>query len=180
MYDMIQDDFKTLFRSDLKRHGNTGIVAYVYIWHFLFRKAQTRRNAFSRKIWKSLYWLHSRRRGIEIPPRCRLGKGLYVGHFYNVTINGDAVLGENCNIHKGVTIGVECRGPRQGTPVIGNRVSICVNATIVGKITVGDDVIIGPNAFVNRSIPSHSVVFGNPCIIKHRDYATEGYVCNLV
>lgn len=51
-----------------------------------------------------------------------------------------------------------------------------VNVTIVGKITIGDDVLIAPNTYVNCDIPSHSVVFGNPCIIKHRDNATEGYI----
>ena len=47
-------------------------------------------------------------------------------------------------------------------PTIGNEVWIGVNATIVGKVTIGDDVLIAPNAFVNCDIPSHCVVFGNP------------------
>lgn len=176
----MKDDFNTLYRSDIKRYGGGKVLAYIRIWHFLYRKAQTRKNPLMRVFYKSLFRVHSRRRGIEIPTCCRIGKGLYVGHFYNVTINGESSLGENCNIHKGVTIGKECRGPRMGVPTIGSCVSICVNATVVGRITVGDDVIIGPNAFVNRDIPSHSVVFGNPCIIKHRDHATEDYVVNLV
>ena len=172
-------DFRTLYGADKKRYGGTGMYAYVRIFLFLFRKSQTRKYKIPRVVYKIMFRLHSRRRGIEISSRCKIGKGLYVGHFYNVTINSEAVIGENCNIHKGVTIGVECRGRRMGVPTIGNRVSICVNATIVGKIIIGDDVIIGPNAFVNCDIPSHSVVFGNPCIIKHRDNATEGYIYNL-
>lgn len=44
---------------------------------------------------------------------------------------------------------------------IGNRVWIGINAAIVGGITIGDDVLIAPNSFVNQDIPSHSVVFGN-------------------
>ena len=58
-------------------------------------------------------------------------------------------------------------------PTIGDEVWIGVNTTIVGKVSIGDDVLIAPNAFVTCDIPSHSVVFGNPCIIKHKDYATE-------
>ena len=49
-----------------------------------------------------------------------------------------------------------------------------------GGGTVGEDVLIAPNSFVNIDIPSHSVVFGNPCVIKRRDWATEGYVNNIV
>ena len=64
--------------------------------------------------------------------------------------------------------------------MIGNRVWIGVNATVVGHITIGDDVMIAPNAFVNFDVPSHSVVIGNPGRIISRDHATEGYVVNPV
>lgn len=67
-------------------------------------------------------------------------------------------------------------GGRQGTPVIGNEVWIGINAAIVGKVTIGDDVLIAPNSYVNCDVPSHSIVFGNPCTIKHRENATEGYI----
>lgn len=73
-------------------------------------------------------------------------------------------------------IGQTNRGGRQGTPVIGNEVWIGINAAIVGKVTIGDDVLIAPNSYVNCDVPSHSIVFGNPCIIKHREDATEGYI----
>lgn len=109
----------------------------------------------------------------------RLG-GLYLGHAYNITINSNAKIGRNCNIHKGVVIGQANRGSRKGYPTIGDRVWIGINSAIVGNVNIGDDVMIAPNSFVNVDIPSHSVVFGNPCIIQHRDWATEEYVNNIV
>lgn len=51
-----------------------------------------------------------------------------------------------------------------------------INAAIVGNITIRDDVLIAPNSYVNCDVPSHSIVFGNTCIIKHRENATEGYI----
>ena len=63
-----------------------------------------------------------------------------------------------------------------GTPVIGDKVWIGVNATIVGAIKIGNDVLIARNTYVNCDVPDHSIVFGNPCIIKHRDNATECYI----
>ena len=108
-----------------------------------------------------------------------MGGGLYLGHAYNITINEKAIIGKNCNIHKGVVIGQTNRGHKKGTPKIGDRVWIGINAAIVGNITIGDDVLIAPNSYVNIDIPSHSVVFGNPCVIKHRDWATEGYVNHI-
>ena len=67
-------------------------------------------------------------------------------------------------------------GGRQGVPVIGNDVWIGINPIVVGKITIGDDVMIAPNSYVNCDVPSHSIVFGNPCIIKHRENAAEVYI----
>lgn len=96
-----------------------------------------------------------------------------MGHVYNITINPSAVIGDNCNIHKGVLVGQTNRGGRNGVPKIG------INACIVGNVTIGDDVLIAPNSYVNCDVPSHSVVFGNPCVIKHRDNATEGYINNI-
>lgn len=117
---------------------------------------------------------------MEISSAPQIGDGLYIGHPWCITINNKAMIGKNCNIHKGVTIGQESRGARKGVPVIGDCVWIGVNATVVGKITIGDDVLIAPNSFVNRDVPPHSVVFGNPCIIKHKTDATADYVCNRI
>lgn len=86
---------------------------------------------------------------------------MYFGHAYCITINPKAVLGKNINLHKGVTIGQENRGKRKGTPVIGDNVWIGVNATIVGAIKIGNDVLIAPNTYVNCDVPDHSIVFGN-------------------
>ena len=117
---------------------------------------------------------------IEIDANTQIGEGLYIGHPYGITINPKAVIGRNVNIHKGVTIGQENRGDREGTPIIGEDVWIGINSTIVGKIIVGNHVLIAPNTYVNCNIPDYSVVFGNPCIIKHKEDATKNYVNNKV
>lgn len=101
---------------------------------------------------------------------------MYIGHPYCITINQKAVLGSNVNIHKGVTIGQENRGKRKGVPTIGNKVWIGINAIIVGGIVIGDDVLIAPGAYVNCNVPSHSVVIGNPCVIHHKENATDYYI----
>lgn len=114
--------------------------------------------------------------GLGISWRVKVGKGLFLCHPYVINVNDNAVLGENINLHKGVTIGQENRGPRKGCPTIGNNVWIGVNATIVGKINIGDDVMIASNSFVNVDVPSHSIVFGNPCQIHHKVEATKDYI----
>lgn len=112
----------------------------------------------------------------DFPLSVQIGPGLYIGHPYAITINPEAVIGSHVNLSKGITIGQENRGDRKGVPTIGDCVWIGVNATIVGKIHIGNDVLIAPNSFVNRDVPAHSVVYGNPCVIKHVDNATYGYL----
>lgn len=70
-------------------------------------------------------------------------------------------------------------GIRKGVPTIGNKVWIGINATVVGKIIIGDDVLIAPNTYLNCDAPSHSVVIGNPARIISREKATEAYINNI-
>lgn len=61
-----------------------------------------------------------------------------------------------------------------GIPTIGNNVTIFAGAKVFGKITIGDDVVIGANAVVTKDIPSHSMVAGVPAkIIKTRKEINE-------
>lgn len=116
----------------------------------------------------------------QIPLTVNIGPGFYIGHFGRIILHPDTRIGRNVNIGTGVTIGAEVRGPRNGVPIIGDSVWIGTNAVIVGKIEIGDNVLIAPNAFVNRDIPSNSIAFGNPIIIKPNLSATEGYITNKV
>lgn len=144
-------------------------------WAFYFRsQSKGRRWA---KI--GLYRL-SRKYGIEVSSTAKIGKGIYLGHPYNITIGKDAELGENVNLSKGCTIGTIITGNHTGSPKIGNCVFVGVNAAIVGGVTIGDDVLIAPNAFVNFDVPSHSIVIGNPGQIHPKQNATKGYILNRV
>ena len=100
--------------------------------------------------------------GISIPYSVKIGKGLYIGHFGGIYINEDVVIGENCNLSQGVTIGVGGRGKSSGSPVIGDRVFIGPGAKLFGAITVGNDVAIGANAVVTKNLPDTCVAVGIP------------------
>ena len=150
------------------------------IYQKFFRKAQGTTNPIVRLIYKCLFVHYRNKHLVELSLETQIGGGLYLGHANCITINPKAVIGKNVNIHKGVTIGQENRGTRKGAPTIGNEVWIGINSAIVGNITIGDDVLIAPNSYVNCDVPSHSIVIGNPCIIKHRDNATKDYINNKV
>ncbi len=71
---------------------------------------------------------YAQRYGLEISATAEIGKGLYLGHPYNITVGGGVKIGNNVNLHKGCTIGRENRGKREGVPSIGNNVAIGINA----------------------------------------------------
>ena len=143
-------------------------IRYVLFWRL-------RNTSPNNLIYKILCHTISKKYGLEIG-NASIGSGLYLGHAFGITVNSEACIGSNVNLHKGVTIGSENRGGREGAPTIGNRVYIGVNSTVIGAIHIGDDVLIAANSFVNFDVPSHSVVVGNPATIHPKMNATEGYI----
>ncbi|MBQ6614280.1 MAG: serine acetyltransferase [Clostridia bacterium] len=133
------------------------------------------------KLFYMLHLMHlSNKTQIQIPARTRIGEGFYIGHFGRLIIHPDAVIGKNVNVGTGVTIGMEVRGKRKGTPTISDDCWIGTNAVIVGNVKIGTDVLIAPLSFVNFDVPDHSIVVGNPARIISKENATEGYVHNRI
>jgi serine O-acetyltransferase len=100
--------------------------------------------------------------GISLPYSAEIGASFYIGHFGGIVINPKAVIGDNCNISQGVTIGISGRNEHRGVPIIGNNIYIGVNAVIAGKIIIGDNVVIAANSLVTKSVPDNITVMGVP------------------
>jgi serine O-acetyltransferase len=115
------------------------------------------------------------RYGIDISRDARIGSGLYIGHFGGIFVNSDVVIGDNCNISQGVTIGRQNRGDRTGCPVIGHHVYIAPGAKIIGRVQIGDHAAIGANAVVVSDVAPHTTVGGIPARLIS-DQGSEGYV----
>ncbi|WP_396157174.1 serine O-acetyltransferase [Flavobacterium sp.] len=115
--------------------------------------------------------------GFDISYRTKIGKGFYIGHFGNIVIHGDAIIGENCNISQGITIGVSNYGSKIGVPQIGNEVFIGPNAGIFGNITIGNRVTIGANSVVTDSILDGKTVLPAAAITIDKDLS-EYYIQN--
>ncbi len=119
---------------------------------------------------------YSYKYGFQIPTQTKIGKGLYIGHFGTIIINKEVIIGDNCNLAPNTTIGETNRGEQKGSPVIGNQVWIGFGVVIVGRITIGSNVMIAPNSFVNFDVPDNSLVIGNPAKIISNQNAVEGYI----
>jgi serine O-acetyltransferase len=100
--------------------------------------------------------------GISIPFSMQIGSGFYIGHIGNIVVNENAVIGKNCNISSGVTIGRTNRGLRKGYPRLGDNIYIGPGAKIIGGVVIGNNVAIGANCVVTKDVPDNAVIVGVP------------------
>lgn len=98
--------------------------------------------------------------GIQIDRWPLIGPGLRILHSGGIFVGGS--IGANMDIAHDVTIGIAGVGARQGVPTIGDNVHIAAGARVFGKIRIGNNVKIGPNAVVHRDIPDNAIVAAAP------------------
>ncbi|HOD77816.1 MAG TPA: serine acetyltransferase [Syntrophorhabdus sp.] len=184
---MERHDLKNYLRADLYRYNGAKALCYflkaltpslpAFRYTYLLRHASVFKKYSIRGLFYRVLLNHySYKYGFQIMPNTKIGKGLYIGHRGTVVINGQTEIGDNCTLTHLVTIGQANRGERKGCPKIGERVWIGAGAVVVGKITIGDNVLIAPNSYVNFDVPSNSMVAGNPAVVKPHNNPTEGYI----
>lgn len=183
----MSNECKKLIKSDLYRYVGRYTfkdLVFNYITNSGFKYMYNHRKCNYYKNKNKLKFLFYRmnlnrlkyKYGYEISNNTQIGSGFYIGHLGPVIINPNAKLGKNINISSGVTIGQQNRGKKIGAPIIGDRVFIGANSIIVGKIEIGDNVLIAPGSYVNFDVPSNSIVIGNPGKIISSKEATLGYI----
>lgn len=107
--------------------------------------------------------------GIEIHPGAQLGKGLLIDHGSGVVIGETAVVGDNCTIYQGVTLGGTGKDKGKRHPTLGNNVLVGSGAKILGPFNVGDNSRIAANAVVLDEVPENSTAVGVPARIVRKN-----------
>ena len=100
--------------------------------------------------------------GIEIPYSVTLGRRVIFEHQGGIVIHGSVVIGDDCVIRQGVTIGNRHLDKPYDAPKLGSRVNVGAGAKILGAVTIEDDVSIGANAVVVSNIPAGATAVGIP------------------
>jgi len=105
--------------------------------------------------------------GIDIHPGAQIGRRFFIDHGTGVVIGATCIIGNDVKIYQGVTLGARSF-PRSEEghiikgidrhPIIGNRVTIYAGATILGRIHIGSDSVIGGNVWVTKDVPAKSHV----------------------
>lgn len=110
-----------------------------------------------------------RRTGIEIHPGATIGKGLFIDHGTGVVIGETAIIGDNCVIYQGVTLGGTGKDTGKRHPTLGNNVMVGAGAKILGPFRVGNNVKIAAGAVVLNEIPDNATAVGVPARVVRLD-----------
>ncbi len=107
---------------------------------------------------------------IEIHPGATIGKGLLIDHGCGVVIGETTVIGDNCTIYQGATLGGTGKDTGKRHPTLGNNVMVGAGAKILGPFTVGDNSKIAANAVLLREVEPDSTCVGVPArVVKRGD-----------
>lgn len=111
----------------------------------------------------------SHKLGIQLSSATKIGGGISIKHYSGIVIAEETRIGENCTIHQCVTLGRSFGGKHAGCPTIGNHCIIFPGAKVIGKVRLGNNVIVGANAVVLHDIPDNCVCAGVPAKIISSD-----------
>ena len=103
-----------------------------------------------------------RRTGIEIHPGAQIGKGLFIDHGNGVIIGETTIIGDNCTLYQGVTLGGTGKEQGKRHPTLGNNVMVSAGAKVLGSFKIGDNSKIGAGSVVLEEVPPNSTVVGVP------------------
>ena len=125
------------------------------------------------RVWRiKLFWLgrlisHISRflTGIEIHPGAIIGSRFFIDHGMGVVIGETSVIGDDCTIYHGVTLGGTSWKQGKRHPTLENKVVVGAGAKILGPITICSGAKIGSNAVVVKDIPKNVVAVGIPARI---------------
>lgn len=100
--------------------------------------------------------------GIEIHPGAQIGQRFFIDHGMGVVIGETAVIGDDCTLYHGVTLGGTSWNKGKRHPTLHNSVVIGAGAKILGPIEIGSNARIGSNSVVLKSVPENATVVGIP------------------
>ncbi len=100
--------------------------------------------------------------GIEIHPGAQIGEGFFIDHGMGVVIGETAIIGDNCHLFQGVTLGGTSTRRAKRHPTLRNNVVVGAGAKVIGDVTIGENAKIGAGSVVVTNVPENATVVGVP------------------
>lgn len=175
MFDHLKEDISIVFDRDPAARTHFEVLTTYPGVHALIL------HRFSHWLWKiKLYWLgrlfsHIGRflTGIEIHPGATIGHRVFIDHGMGIVIGETAVIGDDCTLYHGVTLGGTSWNKGKRHPTLENGVVIGAGAKVLGPITIGKNAKIGSNAVVVRDVPENATAVGIPARILEEEKAKK-------
>ena len=164
MFDRLREDIRVVFDRDPAARSTFEILtAYPGVHAMLFHRLAHGLWGLGAK-WLARVVSHIGRwlTGIEIHPGAVIGRRFFIDHGMGVVIGETAVIGDDCTLYHGVTLGGTSWQKGKRHPTLGNDVVVGAGAKVLGPIDIGDGARIGSNSVVVRSVPANSTVVGVP------------------
>lgn len=164
MFRSIREQLDTIFREDPAAKSALEIVLCYPGFHAILLHRLSHRiynwnlQTLARAISQFSRWMT----GIEIHPGAQIGRRFFIDHGMGVVIGQTAIIGDDCLLYQGVTLGGTGKEHGKRHPTLGNRVIVGSGAKILGNIEIGDDVRIGAGSVVLKPVPAGSTVVGVP------------------
>ena len=163
LWSQIKEDHAA-HRRDWTRPGFRAVAVHrLGVWRMGI-KSKLLRAPFS-VLYRSLHRRVRNGYGIELPYSVTLGRRVIFEHQSGVVIHGNSVIGDDCVIRQGVTLGIRREDQPDEAPVLGRGVSVGAGAVILGGVQIGDGANIGANAVVLKDVPAGATAVGIPAKI---------------
>lgn len=170
MFDKIAMDFERLYpgrKAMFLKYPEAALTHPGFLACMLFRVQDMLFRSNFRRFASFIRLLNNAWTGADILPGCNVGGGLVLHHPVGVVVGHGVVIGENCTVLQGTTLG-ERHVTGHGAhlyPIIGNGVAIGAGATVLGPVRLGDGCVIGANSVVLDDVPANSLAVGQPARI---------------
>lgn len=106
---------------------------------------------------------------IEIHPGAQIGKRFFIDHGTGVVIGETAIIGDDCTIYQGVTLGGTGKDHGKRHPTLGNNVLIGAGAKVLGPFRIGDNSNVAAGSVVLSEIPDNCTAVGTPARVVRRN-----------
>ena len=160
----IRRDLKAALERDPASQGPLNVLLTYPGFHArqLHRLAHTLHDAHVPLLPNLVAWFSRFATGVEIHPGATIGEGLFIDHGMGVVIGETAIIGDDCNLTQGVTLGGTSNRREKRHPTLGNNVQVGAGAKLIGAISVGDFARIGAGSVVVTNVPAYATVVGVP------------------
>ena len=167
MFDHLKEDIAIVFQRDPAARTHWEILTTYPGVHALLMHRVSHWLWQQRFFWLARFSSHIARwlTGIEIHPGASIGHRVFIDHGMGIVIGETAVIGDDCTLYHGVTLGGTSWNKGKRHPTLENGVVIGAGAKVLGPITIGAGAKIGSNAVVVKDIPANATAIGIPARI---------------